>query len=302
MTLFYTILSISIVGVALYVAVSSRTKYPKEGFLAVAGWLTVFILTYYSIQFLAPYFLRTAPGFTQRQFSGVFSGREYQDITEQIGSTLQGVDPIRASINSGPGGPVDYSVADLVTPTPVISVIESAPPVITDITQPTAVPPSAEVVTDVPTPAPTVNPQVAGLIDQLYAYKDAGNIMGGEWAVEQILAIDPNNQIALAEQRAIVAAWGLADQWDQLGYREGGQRSKFTIADGADITSILSGFTYRVESSQDVIGLSTEAEAAMIVVTSPGWLLNHPILLARIHLINLGAPDEGDTINLQGGR
>ena len=115
MTLFYTILSISIVGVALYVAVSSRTKNPKEGFLAVAGWLTVFILTYYSIQFLAPYFLRTAPGFTQRQFSGVFSGREYQDITEQIGGTLQGTDPIRASINSG--GEMAYTVIDVATPT-----------------------------------------------------------------------------------------------------------------------------------------------------------------------------------------
>ena len=301
MTLFYTILSAVIIGMALYVALNSKAKTPNDGILVVLGFITVFILAYYSIQFLAPYFLRTAPGFTQRQFSGVFSGQEYQDITEQIGSTLQGADPIRASINSG--GEMAYTVTDVATPTSgaPVAAVEAAPPVITDlviasptpvVAQPTAVPP----------PVPTTNPQAIGLLQQLQAYKDAGNIMGGEWAVDQILAIDPNNAAALSEKQAITAAYGLMQQWDQLGYREGGQRSKFTIADGADIASLLSGFTYLVESSQDVIGLSTEAEAAMIIVTSPGWLLNHPILLARIHLINLGAPDEGDIINLQGGR
>jgi hypothetical protein len=298
MTLFYTLLSAAILGSALYVALNSRAKSPKDGALAVLGFITVFVLVYYSIQFLAPYFLRTSPGFTQRQFSSVFSGEQYQDITEQIGNTLQGNDPIRAAINSG-GEQIEYTYADVVTATPAaptpaapaMSAIEVAPTV--QVVQP---------VQPEPTPAPTQDPRVAAMIQELYTYKDAGNLPSGEIIVDQILALDPGNAVALAEKQSITAAWGVIDSWKVLGLQERGPRSKFVIRDGADITDYLRGFSYQVKSSRDQIGLSTEAEGAAIVVTTPGWLRGRQVLLARIHLVNLGAANEGDTIDLTGGQ
>lgn len=302
MTLFYTFLSAVILGSAFYVAMTSKAKTPRDGIMVVLGFATVFVLVYYLIQFMAPYFLRTAPGFTQRQFDGVFSGQQYQDITEQIGNTLQGADPLRASINSGSE---QYTYADLVTPTPAISVVATAEPVYTDNVQPAPAPSeAAPEAAPAPTPIPTAtpDPQVTALVQDLYAYKEVGNVAAGEQVIEQILALDPGNPDAMREQQSITAARGIVGQWDQLGYRQGGQRSRFNIRDGADISSYLSGFTYRVEVSADAIGLSTEAEEAVIVVTSPGWLFNYQIRLARIHLVNLGAPNVGDIIDMTGGR
>jgi hypothetical protein len=300
---FYTALAVSILALSIYVALSTRPKDPKQGALVVLGFFTVFVLTYYLVQFAGPYFIRTAPGFTERQFSGVFEGGDYRDITERIGDVYDGVDPARAAINSGGS---DDTIITVVTATPgaVAAAPESAVTIV-DIL-PTLVPTDIPVQTEAaptavspPTPVPTANPSIILLLEDLQEYKSVGDMSNGEIVVNQILSLDPANRIALAEQRNISYAREILSSWQGLGIQESGVRSRFAIRDTTEAQALLTGFSYRVKSSTDVIGLSTEAEAAAIVVQTPGWLYGRQILLARIHLVNLNALDEGGIINLE---
>lgn len=334
----WTIFFISLAILAYIASNRSGAKDPKAGLFYVAGYATVFLGILVLLVFGIPQLLMVGPGYTQKAWQPVVSQvgndvsaaganlRPYLGVpavpTSSIIATPQPIQPEATAVLMAPASGThtvqagetlaeianQYGVAvmELVNANAITNPNRIMPGQVLIIPGMTSEPIQAATAEATPVqPQPTATALVVNPVwyDQLAQARADGRQGDGQAVIDQILAINPNDEQVLAALVELQQAQALWEAWQVLAEREGDgygwnkEARHFVYGEDTDIRQYLGGYTFQITEVEDFTGLHFAPnwnEKAVVQVVSPGWLYGRILVIARGHANLYGAANAGE--------